>query len=343
VSNDRDENQRAPRTINRRSILKMGAAGLATVAGGPLLSSAALAQTGLEGKTIGFSQSLSTIEWMKQQYVGVVETAKKYNLKTVVYDGNDQPTKQIRDLEDLVVRNVDVIIISTYYAEAIRPAVQEINRAGIPIVVLSSALAEGAKFACHIATDTVASAREAGQFYVKKLNGKGNVVQIEGKPGSVINQQRGKAWREVIDANPGIKVVSHIVANYERTQAIKGMEDALQANAKIDAVYCHNDDMALGAARAAKEAGRAGQMWFTGYDGLTVEALEAIYNGEIEATWEYMPFGVEGVEAAVRVLQRKPIPQKISFPSPMITKANVTEWYDPKTKKRRVVPSRLTF
>lgn len=330
-------------TPSRRHFLKLGAAGGLAAAGLPFVQRTAWGETGVEGKTIGFTMSFSNTEWIKQMHLGVVDTAKKYGMNTVVYDANDQPTKQIRDIEDLIVRNVDVIIISTYYADAIRPAVQEINRAGIPIVVLSSPLPAGVNFNCLLSTDMVGTARKAGEYYVKKLNGQGNVVQIDGKPGSLINQQRGSGWHEVIDKNPGIKVVSHVVANYDRTQAIRGMEDALQANGKIDAVYCHNDDMALGAVRAAAEFGRDKHMFFTGYDGLTPEALEAIHNGTLDAVWEYLPFGVEGVEAAIRILQKKPIPKTIAFESPMITKDNVLEWYDPKERKRRVLPSRLSL
>jgi ribose transport system substrate-binding protein len=323
---------------SRRRFVKAGAAAMASV---PFITRTAWGETGVEGKTVGFSMSLSTIEWLKQMQAGILSAAKAYNLKTIVSDGNDQPAKQIRDIEDMLVRNVDLIIISTYYAEAIRPAVAEINRAGVPIVVLSSHQAGQADFACHLATDTVATSRAAGEYYIKRLNGEGKVVQIDGKPGSLINQQRGKGWREVIDKQPGIQVVSHIVANYDRSQAIKGMEDALQANGKIDAVYAHNDDMALGARRAAEEAGRADKMWITGYDGLTAEALGAIYEGRLEGSWEYPPFGTEGVEVAVRILQKKPVPKEIAFSSPMITKANVEEWYDPNTKTRKMRRSQL--
>lgn len=326
---------------SRRRFLQIGAASAAGLAGIPFIARTAWGETGVEGKTIGFTMSFSNTEWIKQMQAGVVSTAKKYDLKTIVSDGNDQPTKQIRDIEDMLVRNVDLIIVSTYYAEAIRPAIREINKAGVPIVVLSSPLSGDAEFVSHLATDTLGTARSAGEYYVKKLNGEGKIVQIEGKPGSLINQERGKGFREVVDKHPGIEVVSHIVANYDRTQAIKGMEDALQANVKIDAVYSHNDDMALGARRAAEEAGRADKMWMTGYDGLTPEALQAIADGRLEGVWEYTPLGAEGVEVAVRVLQKKAVPKEIAFPSPMITKANVAEWYDPATRTRKVRPSQL--
>lgn len=324
--------------FSRRRLLFTGAA---AGIGLPFITRTAWGETGVEGKTIGFSMSFSNTEWIKQMHHGVEETGDKYGLKVVVSDANDQPTKQISDLEDLMVRNVDLIILSTYYAEAIRPAIREINRAGIPLVVLSSPLAEGSDYTCLLSTDMMATAREAGEYFVKRLNGKGKVVQIEGKPGSLINQQRGKGWREVIDKQPGIEVVSHVVANYERSKAIKGMEDALQANSEIDAVYCHNDDMALGAWRAADEFKRTDKMFFTGYDALTVEALQAIVDGKLAADWEYLPFGVEGAEAAVRILQGKDVPKELAFKSPMVTKDNVHEWYDAATGTRRPVPSRL--
>src|SRR3546814_15848750 len=111
--------------------------------------------------------SFSNTEWIRQQYNGVVETAKAYGLETVIYDANDQPTKQVRDLEDLVVRYADVILISTYYAEAIRPAVEDINRAGLPLIMTSYPLAEGGDVACHLAADTPGPARPAGQLYAE--------------------------------------------------------------------------------------------------------------------------------------------------------------------------------
>ncbi|RKP57736.1 substrate-binding domain-containing protein [Pararobbsia silviterrae] len=329
--------------LTRRDVLRLGITSAAAALGSSFIQTSAWGETGVEGKTIGFSMSYSNLEWIKLQQAGVEETAKKYNLKTVVYDATDQPTKEIQNLEDLITRGVDAILISTYYADAIRPAIKEINNAGIPIIVLSSPLAPGADFACHLATDTLGTARQAGEFYVKKLGGKGNIVEIDGKPGSLINQQRGKGWHDVIDKVPGIKVVSHLVANYDRQQALKVMEDALQANSGIDAVFAHNDDMALGAIQAAREAGRLKSMMFTGFDGLTIDALQAIDRGELTATWEYSPFGVEAVEAAVRVLQKKPIQKVISFPSPLITKDNLADYYDAAAKKRRVLPSRLTF
>lgn len=322
--------------LSRREFLQVGSGAL----GGLMLAgwgrpAGAAAASDVAGKTIGFSMSWTTTEWVVQQHQGVTQMAAKYGMKVISFDAGDNPAKEVTNLEDLVTRKVDVIIISTYYAEAITPAIRTINSAGIPLVVLSSSLATGTNFNSHLSVDTLATAREAGRLYVKRLGGKGKVVQIEGKPGSVVNQMRGKGFREVIDKEKGIEVVAHVVANYERGQALRVMEDVLRSQRKIDAVYCHNNEMALGAIRAAKEAGRAKEMWFTGYDGLTVEELQAIYNGDLYGCFYYLPFGAEGVEVAVRILRGQKVPKEIVYPSPFMSKENITDWYDPATKTRK--------
>jgi len=124
-------------------------------------------------------------------------------------------------------------------------------------------------------------------------------------------------------------------------QALRHMEDILRSTQDISAVYCHNDEMALGAIKAIKESGRAKEMWVTGYDGIQLDALEAINNGELRATWQYLPFGTEAVDAAVKILQGVKVPREIVFPSPLITRDNVSEFYDAKERKVRPFKSQL--
>ena len=326
--------------INRRRLLQAGAVGIVGLAT-PWLARSASAQPALAGKTIGFSQSFVTTEWIREQRQGVLDTAQKLGLQTVVLDAANHPAKQISDIEDLVTRRVDAILISTYFAEAIAPAVREANRANIPLIVLSSSLVGDVDWTVQLSVDTLASARTAGEYFVKRLHGTGNVVQIEGSPGSTVNQKRGIGWHEVVDKVPGIKVVGRIMADYDRAKALKGMEDMLQAHARIDGVYTHSEDMALGAIQAVREAGRASGTFVTGYDGVASETLKAIYDGELAMVMSYHPFGVEGVEAAARVLQNKPTPKTIAFAAPMIDRNNVMDYYDPATGKAKLAPSRL--
>ena len=327
----------APRHPSRRQVLKLGAAAAAA----PFIARYARAAGPMAGKRMGYSMSFATIEWLVTQRRGVEEAARAAGFELVFADARDNPAKQVRDLEDMVTRKCDVILISTYYAEAITPAVKMINEAGIPLVVLSSSIKGDISWTCHLSTDTLGTAHSAGDYYVKTLGGKGRVVQVEGKPGSVVNQMRGAGWRETLGKSPNIEIVKHVVANYERGQALRHMEDILRSTQNISAVYCHNDEMALGAIKAIKEAGRSQEMWLTGYDGIQLDALEAVYNGELRATWQYLPFGSEAVDAAVKILQGVKVPKEIVFPSPMITRENVEQYYDPKERKVKPFRSQL--
>jgi ribose transport system substrate-binding protein len=316
-------------------------AGAIGVTGFPFIVGKLGAASSLEGKTIGFSMTHSTNDWLVQMRAGVRSQAESMGAELIIYDANDKPAKQVTDLETLAVRKVDVALISTFHAEAIAPGVRALNEAGIPVIVLSSSLKGEVDWTAHLSTDTIGTARSAGRYFVDQLGGKGTVVQIEGKPGSLINQARGKGWREVIEQTPGIEIVGHAIAHYQKAQALRHMEDILQRERKIDAVYCHNDGMALGVIQAAKEAGRLGEMFVTGYDGMRDDALEAIYNGELKGTWEYLPFGVEAVDLAARLMAGKTVPKEILFPSPFISKDNILDYYDPETRKRKAAPSAL--
>jgi ribose transport system substrate-binding protein len=322
--------------VTRRDALKAG-----VVLAAPFVARFSRAAGAMAGKRMGYSMSFATIEWLVTQRRGVENAARAAGFELVFADARDNPAKQVRDLEDMITQKCDVILISTYYAEAITPAVKMINSAGIPIVVLSSTLKGDITWTCHLSTDTLGTARSAGEYFIKSLGGKGRVVQIEGKPGSVVNQMRGSGWREALAKAPGIEIAKHVVANYERMQALRHMEDILRSTRNISAVYCHNDEMALGAIKAVKEAGRSGELWITGYDGIQADALQAVHDGSLRATWQYLPFGAEAVDAAVKILQGARVPKEIVFPSPLITRENVAEFYDAKERKVRPFKSQI--
>lgn len=330
-------------TPSRRQFLKTGAAvaGLSLVAA-PFISRSAFAQSSLAGKKVGYSMSFSTIEWLVAQRRGVTETSEKFGFDLSVADAADKPAKQVQDLEDFVTRGMDAIIVSTYYAEAITPAIVEINKAGIPLIVLSSSLVGDADWTCRLAADNLGTAHAAGKYYVDTLGGKGNVVLMEGKTGSVVNQERSRGWREEVEKG-GLTIVGHAVANYERSQALRKMEDIFQSQRDIAGVYCNNDDMALGVMQAAKEAGRQENLMITGYDGIQPEIMAAIHRGDVHGTWQYTPMGVEGVEVTAKILQGETVPKQILFKSPFINKENVTEIWDESTNEMKPFLSQLNL
>jgi ribose transport system substrate-binding protein len=317
---------------SRRAVLGMGAATLAS----PFLMRAARAQSGAAGRTIGFSQSYGTDEWLKAQRQDVLSTAEAKGMNVIATDARESPAQEIRNLEDLAVQGVDAVIMITYYVDSVGPGIEALNNVGIPIIVMSSALAEGQDFTSHLAADTYGTAQNAGDYYGNALDGSGKVVHIQGRPGSVVSQARGNGWKDKLASDyPGIEIVAEGIGNYSRSEALALMEDYLRSNAQIDAVYCHNDNMAKGALQAIEEAGRTEEMFITGYDGIAPETFQMILERRLRGTFLYPTFGGEAVEVAARVLEGGEVPKEIVFKSPMITADNVGEFYDAETQTRR--------
>jgi len=280
----------------------------------------------LEGKVIGFSQGWSGIKWVVQMREDILQTAEKYGLKVIVTDGLDKADKQMGDIEDLITLNVDVILVSTYHAEAIVPAVKKAEEAGIPVVVLSSEI-PGVDVTVNLTCDSRVTGQEVGRLICKKLKGKGNVIELDGKQGSVVNQLRGQGFDDILKECLGIKKLAKVTANYDRAEALRVMEDLLQVYKDIDAIYAHNDEMAMGAIQAIEKEGRDNEgIIVIGIDALEQEVFQAIKDGRLYGTFQYVTFGKEAVEAAVEILKGKKVDKKILVSSPFISKENVDEY-----------------
>ncbi|WP_299655255.1 substrate-binding domain-containing protein [uncultured Jannaschia sp.] len=321
---------------SRRSFLRAGAGIGAAALASPYVIGSARAQSPVAGKTIGFSQSYATDEWLRAQREDVHGTAEKKGLEVITTDARENPAQEIRNLEDLAVRGVDAVIMITYYPEAVGPGVQALNRRGIPVIVMSSALNEGQDYAAHLAADTYGTAQQAGAYYIDRMGGAGKSVHIMGRPGSLVSQARGNGWKDALNEVPEMEIVAEAIANYSRSEALQMMEDFLRANQEIDGVYCHNDNMAKGALQAIEEAERQDEMFVTGFDGIAVETFQMIKSGRLAGTFVYPTFGAEAVEVASRVMQGQDVPKEIIFPSPMINQDNIDQFYDAEANKRLV-------
>lgn len=282
-------------------------------------------------KVIGFSQGWSGITWLRIMREEVEKASKEAGVKLKVSDGDNKPEKQLADIEDFVAQKVDVLLISTYQAQAIAPGVKKALDAGIPVIVISSDI-PGVQPTVHLSSDARVTGQMAGEFITKVLKGKGNVIQLTGREGSVVNKDRGLGFEDILKKNPDLKRVAVQTANYERTQAVKVMEDLLQVNKDVRAVYAHNDEMAMGAIQVLKEKGYKlypkdpNGVVVVGVDGLEEPVLKTVADGELAATLRYITFGKEAVQAAVDIMNGKKVERKIILPTPLITKDNVDQY-----------------
>ena len=270
--------------------------------GSLLLALLSLALPAVAKDTVGLSVSTLNNPFFVTLRDGAKAAADKAGLDLVVLDAQDKADKQVSDLDDLMQKKVKVILVNPTDAAAVVPAIKKANAAGIPVITVDRG-ASGGAVAFHIASDNVAGGRSAGELACKLLMGKGKMVELEGIPGSSAARDRGKGFNDYLRAScTGVKVVSRQTANFDRAQGLTVMENVLQAQPAIDAVFAHNDEMALGALRAVKASKRA--IKIVGFDA-TDDAVKAVNGCELAATVAQQPaeMGRLSVEKAAAILK----------------------------------------
>jgi len=252
-----------------------------------------------EGGTLGLVVSTLNNPFFVTLKEGAMEKADELGFDLVVLDSQNDPAKELANVEDLLTQEVDVIMINPTDSDAVVNAIRMINDKGIPVITLDRG-ANAGDVATHIASDNVAGGIMAGEYIVELLGGTGNVVELEGIAGTSAARDRGQGFNTAIDAS-NVEVVANQVADFDRTKGLSVMENILQAQPEIDAVFAHNDEMALGAIKAIEAAGR--DILVVGFDA-TDDAVVAVEAGEMAATVAQQPafIGSLGVESAVKLL-----------------------------------------
>lgn len=301
----------------------MNVAKLLRVAAAVLAVGTVLVLAGVSGaKTYTLGLSISTLNnpFFVDLKEGAEAKAAELGVRLIVLDAQNDPSRQLAQVEDLIAQRVDAILINPTDSSAIVPAVLAANRAGIPVLTVDRG-ADGGQVASHIASDNVAGGRMAGELIAQILGGRGRVVELEGIPGTSAARDRGTGFNEVIRRYPGIEVVARQEAGFDRARGLTVMENILQAQPRIDAVFAHNDEMALGAITAIEAAGRQAAIKVVGFDA-TADAVKAVQEGRMLATIAQKPrlMGELGVETAVKLLSGQQVPSYIPVPLELVMK-----------------------
>jgi ribose transport system substrate-binding protein len=274
--------------------------------------------------TIGMSQCNLGEPWRVQMNEDVKNAAARHaNLKVVFKDAQNDTLKQRSHVEEFVSSKVDLIIISPKEAQPLTEPVARAMDAGIPVIVLDRRLL-GDKYTCFIGADNGKIGKAAGEWIVKKLDGKGKVVELKGLMTSTPGQDRNSGFREGI-AGSGIEIIFEADMKWLEPDARKEMESALARFDRIDLVYAHNDPGAHGAYLAAKAAGREKGMAFVGIDALPQEGVAYVQQGILDATFQYPTGGAEAIDNALKLLKSEQVPKEIVLGTRLFDKSNVAQ------------------
>lgn len=272
----------------------------------------------LEDIKIGLSVSTLNNPFFVSLRDGVVKEAKSLGMEVIIVDAQNDSAKQVNDVEDLIQQGVDALLINPTDSASISTAVQSANNIGIPVVTLDRSADKGIVEAL-VASDNIKGGEMAANYMIEKLGEKAQVIELEGVPGASATRERGQGFHNIADEK--LTIIAKQAADFDRTKGLTVMENLLQANPDVKAVFAHNDEMALGAIEAINSSGK--DVMVIGFDG-NDDALNAIKSGDMEATVAQQPelIGKLAVDAARDVLQGKKVEEIIAAPLKLVTKEN---------------------
>ncbi|MDR3691988.1 MAG: substrate-binding domain-containing protein [Fimbriimonas sp.] len=278
---------------------------------------------------VAFAQANSADPW-RQQFDA--ETKEEVGKHTSEFRFEEQPaeddaSKQIGVIETFLVKSPKVLLVSPVTV-AVQSAVEKAYDAKIPVILLDRGI-PGDKYTVHVGGDNVDIGRQAGEYIAKRLNGKGTVLMIQGLGGVDAADDRRNGAMESFKKYPGIKVIMGDDCKFQRLPAQNFMETFLQKGQPFDAVYAHNDEMAIGAYQAYDHAATKPKVKpiFVGIDGCQKEVVQMIKDGKLDATFRYPDPGPKGIEIAADILKGKmPTDKKVVLPTVLVTKETADQY-----------------
>jgi len=275
--------------------------------------------------TLGFSQATQQSPFYVELGEGVKQAAEADDAELIYVDANGDVTKQNNDIEDLITKNVDVLLINPVDPQGIAPSLASAKAAGIPVITVDRT-AEGAL--AHIGRDNVAMGKLVGDAVSDLLGtGGGKIVEIQGDAGGTVAMDRSSGFHSAFDGNDAVEIVEGPYAEYIRSNAVTAMQDLLQSNPDVKVVYAHNDDMALGALQVLQENGRD-DVLVAGVDGL-MEAVKAIDSGDqfvATALNDPISLGAVAADTAIKAANGDSVDAEIDAGTALVTKENAADY-----------------
>jgi ribose transport system substrate-binding protein len=276
------------------------------------------------GQRIGLSVSTLNNPFFVSLRDGAQQAADDAGAELVISDAQNDTAQQQDDIQNFITQQVNVILVNPVDSDAVVPAVEAANDAGIPIIALDRK-ASGGDVVSTIASDNVQGGKMAGEELIRLVSS-GNVAQLEGIPGTDPARDRGQGFQDAIDAQSSVKVVASQSADFDRAEGLTVTENIMQANSDIKGIFAQNDEMALGAVQALGDQAGA-DVKIVGFDG-GEDALNAIQDGTMNATIAQQPdkMGSQGVETAISVINGESVEENIPVEVNLVTPENVSDF-----------------
>jgi len=267
-------------------------------------------------------------------FVVLADTAKsraeELGYEATEFDSQNDTAKEASHFENLIAAGYKAILFNPTDADASIANVRMAKEADIPVFCIDREINANDVAASQILSDSYSGCVELGKYFVETVGEEGNYVELMGLVGDNNTRNRSQGFHSVVDRYPGLKMVAQQSADFDRTKALDVMESILQANPDVDAVFCANDAMAMGAYQAIVAAGKENDIKVFGFDGAD-DVVRLIADGKIVATGMQFPktMATTAAEFADQWLKgKRDFPQKLPVAVELVTKDNVSQYGD---------------
>jgi ABC-type sugar transport system substrate-binding protein len=258
------------------------------------------------------------------------DRARELGYAAVIFDSQNDPAREAAHFENIVASRYGAILFNPTDADGSIANVRTAKAAGIPVFCMDREINATDAATSQILSDNYSGCVALGQYFVKQVGTEGTYIELLGLVGDNNTWNRSKGFHSVVDRYPGLKMVAQQSADFDRAKGLEVMESLLQAHGDVDAVFCGNDAMAMGAYQALLAAGKADRVKVFGFDGAD-DVVRLVAEGRIAATGMQFPkvMARTAAESADRYIQgERGFPQKIPVAVELVTPDNVAHYGD---------------
>jgi ribose transport system substrate-binding protein len=291
---------------------------------GLLISGCANSSAGNKG-TIAVIVKSTQHEFWQAVKKGAEDAGKKEGYE-VQFKGASTETavgEQVNIVEDAINQQVSSIVLAASDTQALVPSIQRATQSGIPVITIDSGVKSDLPKS-HVATDNRAAAGIAAEKMAQLIHQEGKVAIVNFVAGAASAVDREEGFKSVISKYPNIHIINTFYSDGDQDKAYSIALDILNSNPDIKGIFCANEGAAVGVAKAIKSAGKAGKVTVIGFDS-SKDEISFIKNGVMNGTVVQNPYqiGYQGVELAVKVINKKPVEKRIDTGATYVDKNNI--------------------
>ena len=275
--------------------------------------------------TIGFSQCIGSDKWRKTMLDEIRRELSFHPEIHLIYeDAKGNSDTQVKQVKSLLKKKVDLLIISPNEAEPLTPVVEEAFSQGTPVVVIDRKTSSNF-YTAYVGADNFEIGRMAGEYLAHRLKEKGNIIEVTGLSGSSPAIERDRGFKSAIKKYPGVKITKELSGKWLNNTAEQEVSAFKHLFENTDAVFAHNDQMALGTYTALKKHGLASKVKLVGVDALPGKnnGLEFVSKKILDASMLYPTGGKEAIRTAIAILNKQPFNKNTKLKTVVIDSSNV--------------------